>query len=75
MGVLRYLISMEDQYMSVHSYMVKTTTGSAYMGTDRTKALDVYCQAVVQSPRVEYIELDRDGKMIKLDHGRAAIRA
>ena len=61
--------------MSVHSYIVKTTTGSAYMGTDRTRALDIYCQAVVQSPRAEYIELDRDGKMVKLDHGRMTIKA
>ena len=59
--------------MSVHSYMVKTATGSAYAGTDRIKALDIYCQAVVHSPRVEYIELDRDGKMVKLDHGRKAL--
>ena len=61
--------------MSVHSYMVKTATGSAYTGTDRTRALDVYYQTVVHSPRAEYIELSRDGKMVKLDHGRMTIRA
>jgi len=61
--------------MAIHVYSVKAGSNAAYTGTDRTRALDVYCQAVVQSPRAEYIELDRDGKMVKLDHGRAAIRA
>lgn len=59
--------------MSIHTYSVKVGSGEAYTGTDRTRALDVYCQAVVCSPRVEYIELDRDGKMVKLDHGRRAV--
>ena len=61
--------------MSIHTYSVKVGSGEAYTGTDRTRALDVYCQAVVQSPRAEYIELDRDGKMVKLDHGRMTIKA
>ena len=61
--------------MAIHVYSVKAGNGSAYTGTDRTRALDIYCQAVVQSPRAEYIELDRDGKMVKLDHGRMTIKA